>query len=427
LDADTLVGHENRNEPGMRNSTGGWFTTFRDKVAGLWKKTGNGRTVSDFAGDWFTTFGAMSVSQEGSKVRAVYGMGKDECSLEGTIQGGVLRFRYREPAVGGEGWFVLQRHGRFSGQWRQDGTNSWQPWQGERGFEGIWQSTFGPLRLVQDPERIQGSYEGLGRSSLDGRLQGKRLEFRYREPRAQGEGWFELAADGVSFQGQWRPDGTAAWAPWYGPRIVPVPGLRWLVVLEAYWQRGLGEKEYAFGNMLREFFARIPNVEVRQRMFTDEEGLEKWCRDLLYLPEPIALVIATHGTEEGLSAGGELIRAERLADVLRHGDNIQVLHFSSCLLMDSGPAGNFARALHETVPFPISGYTTSVDWAASALIEFTYLDMMLARGLDPQTAAEQLTRLLTFAGESGPGDSPYPAAHFRFWPSALKPAAAPKG
>ena len=105
--------------------------------------------MSDFAGDWITTFGHMSLSQDGSKVRGVYHMGPNECTLEGTIQQGVLHFRYREPAVGGEGWFVLQRPGKFAGQWRQDGTSTGKSWQGERGFEGIWKSSFGPLRLVQ--------------------------------------------------------------------------------------------------------------------------------------------------------------------------------------------------------------------------------------------------------------------------------------
>jgi hypothetical protein len=226
-----------------------------------------------------------------------------------------------------------------------------------------------------------------------------------------------LSENGANFQGQWRADGTSPWGQWLGQRIVPMPGLVWLVVLEAYWQRGLGEKEYAFGNMLREFFARVPGVEVRQRFFDNEAGLIKWCRELLYLPEPIALVLATHGTPEGLTAHGELIRAEPLAQVLRNVDNVQVLHFSSCLLMDQGKAGDFARVLRNEVSFPISGYSTSVDWAASALIEFTYLDMILARGFTPQAAAEQVTRLVAFAGDSVAAGSPYPAAHFRFLPA----------
>ena len=167
----------------------------------------------------------------------------------------------------------------------------------------------------------------------------------------------------------------------------------------------------------RQFFARVPGVEVRQRFFDNEAGLLRWCRELLYLPEPIALVLATHGTPEGLTAHGELIRAEPLAEVLRNVDNVQVLHFSSCLLMDQGQRGDFARVLRKELPFPMSGYTTSVDWVASALIEFTYLDMILARGFSPEAAATHITRLVSFAGDSVASDSPYPAAHFRFLPA----------
>ncbi len=187
------------------------------------------------------------------------------------------------------------------------------------------------------------------------------------------------------------------------------------MVLEAYWQRGMRENEYAFGNMLREFFARVPNIGVRQRFFNNEAGLAKWCRELLYIPEPVALVLATHGTAEGLSAHGELIGPAPLVNSLRQADNIVVLHFSSCLMLEEGKAGNFTRVLREQLPFPISGYATTVDWAASALIEFTYLDMILARGLHPEAAAEQVTRLIAFAGDAGLPNSPYPPARFRFW------------
>ena len=371
--------------------------------------------MSDFAGQWYSTFGPMTLTQDGLRVQGAYQTGALEGSVDGRVKDGVLRFRYREPHAAGKGWFVLHRHGRFSGQWRADGAADWQAWQGERGFDGLWNSSFGHLRLIQEHDTVRGWYEGPGSSTIEGRLSGARLAFRYQEPRAQGEGAFDLTDNGAAFQGHWRADGATADAPWIGKRVMPVPGLIWLVVLEAYWQKGLGEREYAFGHMLREFFARVPHIEVRQRFFTHEAGLARWCRDLLFLGEPIALVLATHGRPEGLTAHGELIPAAPIADILRHNDNIKVLHLSSCLLMDTGPTGDFARVLRQELRFPISGYKTSVDWAASALIDFTYLDMILARGLDPQTAAKHVTKLIAFAGDRGPADSPYPPAHFSFW------------
>jgi len=88
-------------------------------------------------------------------------------------------------------------------------------------------------------------------------------------------------------------------------------------------------------------------------------------------------------------------------------------------MLQDGKASELARALQETVRFPVSGYDRSVDWAASALIEFHYLDMVLGRGLSPAAAAEQVIGLIGYAGEKDLTGSPYPAAGFRiFMPNA---------
>jgi hypothetical protein len=371
--------------------------------------------VADFSGTWLTTFGRMSLTQEGARAHGVYDMGHTDSPLDGEVEGDILRFRYREPDKTGEGWFHLQRYGKFVGQWREEGAVKWASWQGQRGFDGLWATSFGPVRLFHEQDRIHGFYEGPGSSTIDGRLAGSRFVFGYREPRAQGEGWFELSDDGMKFHGQWRAEGTSSWELWEGERILPQPRLMWLVVLEDYWQRDLFEAEYAFGNMLREYFARLDHVQVRQRFFNNGPGLAKWCRELLYLAEPVVLVLATHGTPDGLTAQGELIDGRPVVDSLRQADNVLMLHFSSCLVLEDGSGSDFTRLLREQAPFPISGYATTVDWAASALIEFTYLDMILARGLAPEAAAAQVTRLLAFAGDRAPAESPFPAAHFRFW------------
>jgi hypothetical protein len=60
----------------------------------------------------------------------------------------------------------------------------------------------------------------------------------------------------------------------------------------------------------------------------------------------------------------------------------------------------------------VSGYTGDVDWAQTALADLVYLDMILDRGLTPDKAAQQLPRIVSFAGnESLPG-SPYQPAGF---------------
>src|SRR5688572_22632020 len=105
----------------------------------LFKKSSE---AASFAGRWFTTFGPMDLTQQGDRVQGSYVFNGQECIIEGRVADGRLQFQYREPVARGEGWFALLRPGRFEGQWRQDGQERWSPWIGERGFEGIWDTSF---------------------------------------------------------------------------------------------------------------------------------------------------------------------------------------------------------------------------------------------------------------------------------------------
>jgi hypothetical protein len=370
--------------------------------------------MNTFVGDWQSTFGPMNLAADGDQVRGVYHYMGVPCTIEGTLADGKLTFTYREPTVAGEGWFELRRNGQaFAGQYRPDGDPKWDRWEGERiGFDGLWNSSFGLLRMIEEGDHVRGFYEAGGQATITGRREDGRLVFTYQEPQVGGQGRFELAADGLSFQGEWKPDAEENWRPWSGLRVRPQPNLTWLVVIEAPWQRFLSEREYAFGNMLREFFARIDNVQVRHRYFSNEAGLRKCCRDLRYIAEPVVLVLATHAKPEGITVDGQTIGIPALLEDLSAVGNLQLVHFSACLLMQDPQMlevlGDFARRCG----LAVSGYRTSVDWAESAIIEFTYLDLILGRGLAPLAAADQLTKLLPFAGDQGEADTPFPPAGF---------------
>jgi hypothetical protein len=370
--------------------------------------------MSTFSGKWLTTFGPMELSQDGSSVRGEYHYLSAACSLEGKVSHGRLVFTYREPEVEGEGWFELTRGGKaFAGQFRPAGEGRWQPCAGERvGFDGLWNSSFGPLRLIEEGERVRGFYPVGAGATLEGRRKGDRLSFRYREPRARGRGAFELAADGLSFEGEWQSRGDDHARPWWGLRVRPQPDLTWLVVIEAPWQRFLDEQEYSFGNMLREFFARLSGVQVRHRFFANEPGLRKCLRDLLYIAEPIVLVLATHAGPEGVHVDGQTIGVPALVEALGPVGNLRLLHFSACSLMKDPTVVELFRSFSNATCAAVSGYTTSVNWAASAIIEFTFLEMVLGQGRPPTEAAAQLLKLLPFAGEEGVAEGAFPAAGF---------------
>src|SRR5262249_47863109 len=138
---------------------------------------------------------------------------------------------------------------------------------------------------------------------------------------------------------------------------------------------------------------------VRQRFFSNEAGLRRCCRDLLYIAEPVVLVVATHARAEGISVDGQTVPLPPVLEVLRDVGNLRALHFSACLLMQDPAVVKLLGEFSKETGAAVSGYRTSVDWAASAIIEFTLLEMVLTRGLTPAAAAGQMKKLLPFAGD----------------------------
>ncbi|MCK5132427.1 MAG: hypothetical protein KAR40_09800 [Candidatus Sabulitectum sp.] len=80
-------------------------------------------------------------------------------------------------------------------------------------------------------------------------------------------------------------------------------------------------------------------------------------------------------------------------------NNLQLVHFSCCEIM----AGRTDEAILNSrsnwkEDFAVSGYTSSVDWGSSAIIEFYYLNQILENGLIPTEAAQALLRDIRFSG-----------------------------
>ena len=377
---------------------------------------------ADFSGTWSSTYGPLTLRQTGDRVVGQYQLEETSGLVEGTVDGRKLTFTYRESNASGEGWFELAADGSsFDGRWREKGKTEWSRWTGTSGraqagrFDGIWNSTYGPLQLQQTGNTAQGFYRMAdGRfASVSGTVSGTEFSFSYDECGVKGTGVFTLGADGHSFSGTWK---TAEGEPgtWTGIRLEPKPGRIWLVVLEARWEESLTEREYAYGSMLEAYFARTPNVECRHRFFDDADSLLRACSEIPFLPEPVVVVIASHGSEEGISSSGRTIGAATLAECFARARNVKLLHFSACSVMAETLPAEMAKALPKSTAFPMSGYATAVDWGASAATEFLYLDLVLARDMEPDEAARQLLKLLPIAGDRGTPDAPFDPLGFRF-------------
>ena len=380
------------------------------------------RAQEPFAGTWETTFGTMYLHQQKDKVAGFYNSLGVLSKIEGRVEKERWTFTYQEPLARGEGHFDLSKDGQsISGEWRPLGSEAWHPWLGKRvaapakpgTFAGVWATSFGRMRLQVEKDAVGGCYAFPYGATVTGKLAEGRFTFEYKEPYAAGEGWFELAADGRSFQGQWRPAGAEPWLDWYGVRVEPVPGRTWLVIIEAHWEHDLAEPEYSFGAMLRAFFARAPRVQVRHRFVNSGYDLAAACHEVTYLTEPVTLVVASHGTGEGINVRGQTVGAEAFTKALRNATNLQLLHFSSCSVMHDSLPADIMKAREKGSRFPISGYTQPVDWAGSAVLEFLYFDLILARGLPPAKAAQQIKLLVPFARDEPIPGSLIPPAGFR--------------
>lgn len=363
-----------------------------------------------FDGSWDSTFGRLDLYQNGDDVVGRYGL---TGSISGHVEGARLVFQYAEPESVGEGWFEVGDDGAtLSGQWRIEGSEPWRDWSatnlsvGDPGFFGLWNTTFGALRLVPDGDRVIGCYDVGDGASVEGSIQGNRLTVAYEEPDGTtGEAWFELSPDGGSITGKWRPTGGSEWGDWTGDRVIPDPRRVYLVVVEADWETSFRDREFAFGEMLRSYFtmSMTSHVEVRVRAFMDEADLDRWCAEVPYIAEPVVLLFSTHGSGEGITVRGQTIGADRIAKAVRCSPNVGLLHLSGCSMASGSVPRQIIRELPDAVRCPVSGYATVVAWDTSALADFTYLTLVLGHGMDPKTAADQAIAASPYIGET-PGE-----------------------
>ena len=123
----------------------------------------------------------------------------------------------------------------------------------------------------------------------------------------------------------------------------------------------------------------------------------------------------------GLETESGPATAAILAGPLRAGGNVALVHFGSCDVMKGAVPAELQRLSGAGARFPVSGFAQPVDWAASAVTDFMYLDLILSRDLTPAKAAAELERLMPFTGREN-STTPYDGVSFRL---LAAPGAAP--
>ncbi len=381
-----------------------------------------------FSGTWETTYGRMKLTEHKGEAAGFYIANGARNVLAGSVSDRRFDFHYTEPVTRGEGWFQLSDEGdAFSGKWRPKGAEDWREWTGKRiakpNFDGLWETRYGKLRLIQTGDSVRGCYRSgvVADASLSGKVAKQKLTFDYKDI-AKGKGWFELAQDGMSFKGKWHKEGSDEWHDWNGKRILPRPGGLMLVVIEARWEQGLADDEFSFGEMLDTYFKRVPHVEVRERFFSNTAAFRRWCREIPYVAEPVIISVSSHGDHHSIHVDKDRIGAEAIASALEYASNVELLHFSACSIMAGNAAENIQAALaKKDIRFPISGYATLVPWGLSAASDISYFGMLLEHRILPEEAARQLRLRMPHTGKEHVAGSAFPPMDFR-----IRPAIAPK-
>lgn len=297
------------------------------------------------------------------------------------------------------------------------------------GFVGDWKTSFGKMTLRADGEKIHGVYHLGGEATLHGKVEGAMLRFEYKEPSGStGYGVFTLSDDQMTFSGYWR-EGLPSTVPlnekdraWSGKRFIATDSsakATWLVVLEPHWEESLEESEFSYGQMLREYYRRVPTLQFRHRRVHDKEDFLRVGKEISLIDGNVILYISSHGTEKGATLSDGTLANESVIAVLRESPNVRLLHFGCCLVAGGTVPEEILKALPKEKRIPISGFTKVADWGGSAITDFAYLDNMIVHQLSPKDAVAATRRNLLFAREKSPG--PVPPMDLRIvLPEAIK-------
>jgi predicted esterase len=169
---------------------------------------GPAEAAGDWAGEWVTDLGAMTLTQDGSSVEGTYGEG---ARLEGEATGRKLTVTWQNGQNRGTGSFERAEDGAsFTGSWTGGGGGgTWRGWRKDpdaesartANFAGTWVSSLGTMVLEQKGTKVEGTYGSQGWATVEGEVKGRRLHLKWKRIQWSGDAWIEATKDGKRFFG----------------------------------------------------------------------------------------------------------------------------------------------------------------------------------------------------------------------------------
>ncbi|MBI1371755.1 MAG: hypothetical protein GC159_03205 [Phycisphaera sp.] len=169
---------------------------------------------ANFAGDWKTNVGVVTIRQHGDHATGSYSDGR---TIEGTVNGSTLTGTWSGKNNNG-GAFEATIEGNVlkGGFSTKDKKNN--KWVGQRieDFSGKWQSSAGPMEIEQVGDEVTGRYgEGL-KSGFKGSVEGDLLHGKWKAGDKNGTFWFRKTGD--TLEGKWAGGDEKPYKEWTAKR-----------------------------------------------------------------------------------------------------------------------------------------------------------------------------------------------------------------
>jgi len=102
-------------------------------LLGLSAATSQAQSAAPWTGVWKTTYGDLTLTQDGASITGSYQYFDCAATVSGTVSGNVFSGRFVQCSRQGDFQFTLSTdQGAFTGQWNNDGSATKQSWDGTR-------------------------------------------------------------------------------------------------------------------------------------------------------------------------------------------------------------------------------------------------------------------------------------------------------